>query len=69
MNVRIYLITDATVSIVDSRLRLLSETVRKECNLHFITNGWASLATFVRTTKITRNNFEDLVKFEFPLQR
>jgi len=43
MNVRIYLLTDAIVSIVDTRIRLPTETLFKGmqagCNLNFITNG------------------------------
>jgi len=49
MNVRIYLITDAIVSIIDKRLRLPIDTLLKECkqgcNLNFITNNWARLGT------------------------
>ena len=49
MNVRIYWITDAVVSIVDTRLRLPTETLLKgmqqECNFNIITNGWARLDT------------------------
>jgi len=49
MNVRIYLINDAIVSIVDTRLRLPTEILLKgmqqECNFNSITNGWARLAT------------------------
>jgi len=48
MNDRIYLITDAIVSIVDTRLRLPTETLlkgMKECNFNFITNVWVRLAT------------------------
>ena len=44
-----YLITDTIVSIVDTRLRLPTETplkeMQQECNFNFITNGWARLAT------------------------
>jgi len=49
VNVRIYLITDAIVSIVDTRLRLPTETLLKgmqqECNFKLITHGWARHAT------------------------
>jgi len=49
MNVRIYLLTDGIVSIVDTRLRLPTETLLKrmqhECNFNFITNGWAKFVT------------------------
>jgi len=49
MNVRIYLITDAIISIADARLRLPTETLLKgmqrKCNFNSITNGWARLAS------------------------
>ena len=49
MNVSIYLTTDTIVSIVHTRLRLPTETplkeMQQECNINFITNGWARLAT------------------------
>ena len=49
MIVRIYLITDAIVSIVDTRLRLQTEILLKGMQagmqLEFITNIWARLAT------------------------
>jgi len=48
MNVRIYLIIDATVLSVDTRLRLPTEIffkMQQECNFNFITNGWARLVT------------------------
>jgi len=49
MNVKIYLINAAIVSIVDTRLRLPTEILVKgmqqECNFNSITNGWARLAT------------------------
>jgi len=48
-NVRIYLITDTIVLIVDARLRLPTETplkrTQQECNFNSIMNGWAKLAT------------------------
>jgi len=66
MNVSIYFITDTIVSIVDTRLRLPTETplkeMQQECNFNFITNGWAigsphvgGLATFARTTAYPNN--------------
>jgi len=49
MNVRIYLINDDIVSIVDTRLRLLTEMLltgmQQECHFNSVTNGWARLAT------------------------
>ena len=49
MNVRIYLINDAIVSIVDTRVCLPSEILltgmQQECNFNSVTNGWARLAT------------------------
>jgi len=52
VNVKIYLITEVFVSIVDTRLRLPTATLlkrkecRQECNLNFIiTNCWVRLAT------------------------
>jgi len=62
MNVRIYLITDAIVSIVDTRLRLPTETLLKgmqagiQLELYYVWLGqahyqmWVGLATFARTT-------------------
>jgi len=49
MNVRIYLITDAVVSIVDTRLHLPTETLLTGMQAvlqleNFITNIWARLA-------------------------
>jgi len=58
MNVRIYLITNAIVSIVDTRLRLPTETLLKgmQLELYYEWLGQArqnmrvSIATFARTT-------------------
>jgi len=48
MNVRIYLITGASISIVDTRLRLPTETLlrgmQQKCNFNYIANGWVRLA-------------------------
>jgi len=80
MNVRIYLITDAIVSIADTRLRLPTETLLKgmqariQLELYYEWSGharhqmWVGLDTFASTTKTTPNNFEALVKFEFPFR-
>ena len=80
MNIRIYLITDAIVSIADTRLRLPTETLLKgmqariQLELYYEWLGharhqmWVGLDTFARTTQTTPNNFDALVKFEFPFQ-
>jgi len=57
MNVRISLITDAIVSIVDTRLRLATEILLKGMQLEFYYEYlgkaryqmWVNLATFART--------------------
>jgi len=79
MNVSIYLITDAIVSIVDTRFRLPTEILLKgmqagmQLEFYYEYLGqahhqmWVSLATFARTTYTAPNNFEALVKFKFPL--
>jgi len=80
MNVRIYLITDAIVSIVDTRRRLPTELLLKrmkarmqvEFYYKYLDQArhqmWVSLATFARATYTTSDNFEALVKFKFLLQ-
>jgi len=62
MNVRIYLITDAIVSIVDTRIRLPIETLLEwmqagmQLEIYYELLGqarhqmWVGLATFARTT-------------------
>ena len=50
MNVRIYLIIVAIVSIVDTtdlvcQLKHFRKERQQECNFNFIKNGWARLAT------------------------
>jgi len=76
MNIRIYLITGAIISIADTRLHLPTETLLKGMQAgmqleyyewlgqarHQI---WVGLATFARTTYTTPNNFEALVKFVY----
>jgi len=72
MNVRIYLITDAIFSIVDTRLRLPTKTLLKVMQARMqleLFYEWLGLATFARATYTTHNNLEALVKFEIPLQR
>ena len=76
----IFLITDAIVSIVDTRLRLSTEILlkgmqaRMQLEFYYEYLGqarhqmWVSLATFAVVTYTTPNNFEVLVKFKFPLQ-
>ena len=81
MKVRIYLITDAIVSIVSTRLCLPTETLLKklqtgmQLELYYEWLGqtlhlmWVGLATIARTTWTTLNNLKALLKFEFSLQR
>jgi len=49
MNVRLYLINNSIVSIVDTRLgqptEILLKGMQQEYNFNSITNGWARLAT------------------------
>jgi len=76
----IVLITDAIVSIADTRFRLPTEILLKgmqegmQLEFYYEYSGqtrnqmWVSLSTFAMATDSTRNNFEALVKFKFPLQ-
>jgi len=58
VNVRIYFITDAIVSLVDTRIRLPTETLLKEMQLELYYQRlgqarhqmWVGLSTFDRTT-------------------
>ena len=75
------LITDAIVSIVDTKLRLPTETLLKgmqagmQLELYYEWLAQAhhqmlvGLPAFTRTTKTTPNDYEALVKFELPLQQ
>jgi len=64
-SVRIYLINDAIVSIVDTPLRLPSKILLTGMQLHLCYEWlgqtrhqmWVGLATFARNNSITPNNF------------